>query len=112
MGPEVSVCMCGVVSEAGCDIQFQNLHVMEKARWGFKVISFFLYSYRISLYPQLDFVFFFLTQTCCFMETKKSYFFLQIESSYSFSIVFFYFLRKQIYAFLKKFFLHLLSKQS
>lgn len=82
------------VQEAGSDIQFQNLHVMEKARGGLKVIS--LSSIHID--SQGDFILLIL------VALWKKVLFLQTELSYS--IV--YFLTKQKYAF----FLLLLSKQS
>lgn len=55
--------------EAGSDIQFQNLHVMEKAHWGFKV---FFFRYRISRYSHFDFI---LLKLVAFWKQSNFFFF-------------------------------------
>lgn len=91
--------------EAGSDIQFQNLHVMKKARWG----SRFFFSRFI-----LNFIAF--SPWFAAFWKQMYFFFLQIVLSYSFFNGFcLFFLGKQIYAIWtkqNKKNLHLLSKQS
>lgn len=50
--------------EEGYEIQFQNLHVIEKAHWGFKVISALFLSNFATFPTEFHFAY-----TCCFMET-------------------------------------------